>query len=395
MRLFLNILFIINGISDLLLKTALSNNILDKIKEGTEITEDIIEDLIHEILKMIDETQLFNSPNEEQKEEINQLVRLMNKASIRNKSTIVSAINELKFGEEKFLEDDIILNKMIADANISKQDNQSLLDFSRIGYSNVAQNYLIEYIYTGNKKFPVECLKEIQTYKFGGFFHYANLLRGNFSEIEKTYVDQTRKKELSNFLSFKHVILIPEVVKQIINLQGLMKRMPERKYDIVINRIETTISDSTNRIETAGFLSFSSSDSIEIVPGRTSEKGIDYYKMILPKDMMCLPIELIDEETVKNAGFQCEFLMPYFSYDILSLKDDGENRKITIGNPKVKDIRQLLLKRLRELQEFAKDNPKCTEQLQEDIKEAMDIVEKSLENESNDIGKKRNAVEGR
>ncbi len=142
MKLFLNILFIINGISGLLLKTALSNNILDKIKEGTEITEDIIEDFIHEILKMIDETQLFNLPNEEQKEEINQLIRLMNKASIRNKSTIVSAINELKFGEEKFLEDDIILEKMIADANISKQDNQSLLDFSRFGYSNVAQNYL-------------------------------------------------------------------------------------------------------------------------------------------------------------------------------------------------------------------------------------------------------------
>lgn len=395
MKLFLNILFIINGISSLLLKTALSNNILDKIKEGTEITEDIIEDFIHEILKMIDETQLFNSLNEEQKEEINQLIRLMNKTSIRNKPTIVSAVNELKFGKEKFLEDDIILEKMIADANISKQDNESLLDFSRVGYSNVAQNYLIEYIYTENKKFPVECLKELQTYKIGGFFHYANLLRGNFSEIEKTYIDQTRKKELSNFLSFKHAILIPEVVKQIISLQGLMKRIPERKYDIVINRIEATLSDSTNRIETAGFLSFSSSDNIEIVPGQTSEKGIDYYKMILPKDMMCLPIELINEETVKNAGFQCEFLMPYFSYDILSLKDDGENRKITIGNPKVKDIRQLLLKRLRELQEFAKDNPKCTEQLQEDIKEAIDIVEKSLENESNNIGKEKNVIEGR
>ena len=368
---------------------------LDIITEGTEINEDIVEDFIHEILKIIEETQLFNSIDEEQKNEINQLIRLMNKNSIRNKPMIVSAINELKFGEEKFLEDDIILEKIIADANISKKDNQLLLDFSRVGYSNVAQNYLIEYIY-GNKKIPLEYLKELQTYKVGGFFHYANLLRGNFSEIEKTYIDQTRKKELSDSLSFKHVILIPEVVKQIINLQYLMKRMPTRKYDIVINRIEANIYDCTSRTETAGFLSFSSSDNIEIVPGlMLAQDGIDYYKMILPKDMMCLPIELIDEETVKNAGFECEFLMPYFSYDILNLKDDGENRKITIGNPKVKDIRQLLLKRLRELQEFAKDNPKCTEQLQEDIKEYIDIVEKSLENENNNIDQEKNAVEGR
>lgn len=351
----------------MLLKVTLSNSILEKIKEGTEITEDIIEENIYETLKILDETQSFNSLNEEQKEEINQLIKSMNKTLIRNKPTIISSIKDLKFEEEEFLEDYIVLEKMIADANISKQGNQLLLDFSRAGYSNVAQNYLIEYIYTGYKEIPVECLKELQTYKCGGFFHYANLLRGDFSQIEKTYIDQTRKKELSNCLSFKHVILIPEVVKQIINLQELMKRMPERKYDVVINRIEGTISDSTNRTETAGFLSFSSSDNIEFVPGRTSEKDIDYYKMILPKNMMCLPIELLDEETVKDAGFQCEFLMPYFSYDILSIKNDGENRKITIGNPKVKDIRQLLLIRLYELQEYAKDNPKCTEQLQKDI----------------------------
>ena len=170
---------------------------------------------------------------------------------------------------------------MIADVKISKPDNQSLLDLSKVGYSNVAQNYLIEYIYTENKKFQGECLKELQTYKYGGFFHYANLLRGNFSEIVKTYIDQTRKNELSDSLVFKAVILIPEVVKQIINLQDLMKKMPERKYDIIINRIEGSTSDSINRIETAGFLSFSSSDNVEIVPGRTSENGIDYYKMIL------------------------------------------------------------------------------------------------------------------
>lgn len=394
MKLFLNILFITNGSNGLLLKVTLNNFILEKIEEGIEVTEDIIEDFIYETLKMLGETQLFNSLNEEQKEEINHLIRLMSKSLIRNSPTIVSSIRELKFGEEKFLEDNIILEKMIADVKTSKQDNQSLLDLSKVGYSNVAQNYLIEYIYTENKKFQGECLKELQTYKYGGFFHYANLLRGNFSEIEKTYIDRTRKKELSNFLAFKAVILIPEVVKQIINLQDLMKRMPERKYDIIINRIEGSTSDSINRIETAGFLSFSSSDNVEIVPRRTSENGIDHYKMILPKNMMCLPIELINEETVETAGFQCEFLMPYFSYDILSLKKDGENRKITIGNPKVKDIRQLLLIRLQELREYANNNSKCTEQLQKDIKEAINIVEKSLEDKSNDIYKK-NTVEER
>ena len=395
MKLFLNILFITNGSNGLLLKVTLDNFILEKIEEGIEVTEDIIEDFIHETLKMLGETQLFNSLNEEQKEEINQLIRLMNKSLIRNSPTIVSSIRELKFGEEKFLEDDIILEKMIADVKISKPDNQSLLDLSKVGYSNVAQNYLIEYIYTENKKFQGECLKELQTYKYGGFFHYANLLRGNFSEIVKTYIDQTRKNELSDSLVFKAVILIPEVVKQIINLQDLMKKMPERKYDIIINRIEGSTSDSINRIETAGFLSFSSSDNVEIVPGRTSENGIDYYKMILPKNMMCLPIELINEETVETSGFQCEFLMPYFSYDILNLKKDGKNRKITIGNPKVKDIRQLLLIRLQELREYAKNNSKCTEQLQEDIKEAINIVEKSLENKSNDIYEEKNTVEER
>ncbi len=395
MKLFLNILSIINGNSGLIIKVALTNEILEKIKEGTEITEDIIKDFIYEILKMLDEIQLFNLPNEKQKEEINQLIKLMNKTLMRNKPTIVSSINELKFEEQEFLEDKIILEKMIADVTISKQDDKPLLDLSRVGYSNIAQNYLIEHIYTGNKKFSIEYLKELQTYKYGGFFHYANLLRGNFSEIEKTYIDQTRKKELSNYLSFKHVILIPEVVKQIINLQRLMQIMPERKYDIIINRIEGATSNSINRTETAGFLSFSSSDNIEIVPGRTSENGIDYYKMILPKNIMCLPIELIDEETVKNAGFQCEFLMPYFSYDILSLKNDGENRKITIGNPKIKDIRQLLLIRLKQLQEYAKNNPKCTEQLQEDIKEAIKIVEICLENKSNAIYDTKNTVEER
>jgi len=54
MKLFLNILSIINGNSGLIIKVALTNEILEKIKEGTEITEDIIKDFIYEILKMLD-----------------------------------------------------------------------------------------------------------------------------------------------------------------------------------------------------------------------------------------------------------------------------------------------------------------------------------------------------
>ena len=125
-------------------------------------------------------------------------------------------------------------------------------------------------------------------------------------------------------------------------------------------------------------MSFSSSNRPDVVPGSGLKN--DFYKMVLPKDMMCLciPLDLTSEEEIFNMPFECEVLMPYFSYNVLSLKDDGENRKITIGNPKVKDIRQLLLTKLRELRNYEDNNPTCPQKLKDDIKEGIRIVEESL-----------------
>lgn len=382
-------MLIINGDNTLIFKHVLSEEIYSRISNGLEINIDVIEVLIKNILNSLDENSLYNELNNKQQEEVNQLIKILNQSTIRNKPTTIASIDELTIGKKNMLEDNIILERMITESNVSKQTDRLLLDFASTGYPNTIQNYLIEYIYTEGIDSNIEIPKGLYIYKRGGFFHYANLLRGNFLEIEKTYIDETRKEELSCDLAFQNRVLIPDVVRQIIELQELMKKMPKRKYDIIINRIEGHVDDALNRTQTSGLLSFSSSDNIEFIPGRGRKENIDYYKMILPKNMMCLPIELIAEETIQNAGLQCEFLMPYFSYDILSTKSIDNNRKITIGNPKVMDVRKLILKRLQELQENEKDNPNCTEQLHKDINEALDIVTRSLENDSNDtLGKK-------
>lgn len=387
-------MLIISGDNTLIFKHVLSEEIYSRISNGLEINIDVIEVLIKNILNSLDENSLYNELNNKQQEEVNKLIKILNQSIIRNKPTTIASIDELTIGKKNMLEDNIILERMITESNVSKQADRPLLDFASTGYPNTIQNYLIEYIYTEGIDSNIEIPKGLYIYKRGVFFHYANLLRGNFLEIEKTYIDETRKEELSCDLAFQNRVLIPDVVRQIIELQELMKKMPKRKYDIIINRIEGHVDDALNRTQTSGLLSFSSSDNIEIIPGRGRTENIDYYKMILPKNMMCLPIELIAEETIQNAGLQCEFLMPYFSYDILSTKSIDNNRKITIGNPKVMDVRKLILKRLQELQENEKDNPNCTEQLHKDINEALDIVTRSLENDSNDTLRKKDEEEG-
>ena len=386
-------MLIISGDNTLIFKHVLSEEIYSRISNGLEINIDVIEVLIKNILNSLDENSLYNELNNKQQEEVNQLIKILNQSIIRNKPTTIASIDELTIGKKNMLEDNIILERMITESNVSKQADRPLLDFASTGYPNTIQNYLIEYIYTEGIDSNIEIPKGLYIYKRGVFFHYANLLRGNFLEIEKTYIDETRKEELSCDLAFQNRVLIPDVVRQIIELQELMKKMPKRKYDIIINRIEGHVDDALNRTQTSGLLSFSSSDNIEFIPGRGRTENIDYYKMILPKNMMCLPIELIAEETIQNAGLQCEFLMPYFSYDILSTKSIDNNRKITIGNPKVMDVRKLILKRLQELQENEKDNPNCTEQLHKDINEALDIVTRSLENDSNDTLRKKDEEE--
>ena len=348
------------------------------IVEGTKITEEIISNKIYEFLAEINEANAFKILDEKQKKEIYQLITLLDKASIRNRNQIISSANDLIFGDEQLMDEDTILEKLIDDSNVSKPHDKPLLDFSKVGYSNVTQDYLLEYISPGNKELVENYSKEINSYTTGGFFHYANLLRGNYALIEKAYKDNTRKNQRIQNIADKYILLIPEIVESIINLQKLMIEMPERKYDIIINRIEGANSGLPIRSESCGFLSFSSSNCPDIVPGRGLKN--DYYKMILPKKMMCLclPIEYTFDEDIFNAGFECEVLMPYFSYNVLSLKDDGENRKITIGNPKVKDIRQLLLTKLRELQNYEDNNPTCPQKLKEDIKEGIRIVEESL-----------------
>lgn len=161
---------IISGDNTLIFKHVLSEEIYSRISNGLEINIDVIEVLIKNILNSLDENSLYNELNNKQQEEVNKLIKILNQSIIRNKPTTIASIDELTIGKKNMLEDNIILERMITESNVSKQADRPLLDFASTGYPNTIQNYLIEYIYTEGVDSNIEIPKGLYIYKRGGFF---------------------------------------------------------------------------------------------------------------------------------------------------------------------------------------------------------------------------------
>lgn len=262
---------------------------------------------------------------------------------------IISTVEELVINNNSLREKEDII-KSLLDLSIQNDKDEPYLDFYKAGYDAGIQNYLMINLYKENISLNARLVTALHFYKMKEpkFYYLVNsLLRGNFDEMFSYLNTLERPMPISG---------IVKICKYIIQAQ---EELPNRNHDLMIYRMGLGV----NKDKTIGaqnlyesFVSFGTSGGIMEKPTASDSKPI-IYKRILKKDEKAVPVDLIENIGViyLDGKQENELLLQPFAFKITDVSQDGEFDVYSIEETKKINPRELLDKRLDELEEYLKN----------------------------------------
>lgn len=198
------------------------------------------------------------------------------------------------------------------------------------------------------------------------YYLVNSFLRGNF-------------KEMINYLkSLEHSISINSIARICQNIIQAQEELPNRKYDLMIYRAGLGKTKDLSIGAKNSYQSFVSFGTSGGTLGEVIEDGSNpiAYKRILKKDDKAIPVDLIENLGIiyLDGTQENEFLLPPFDFQITDKSKEEDFDTYSIEETNKINPRELLDKRLDELEEYLKSN-NYNEQYQR-LKKEHDIITK-------------------
>lgn len=283
-------------------------------------------------------------------------------------SLTISTLEQLLINNSPFRGQEDV-TKELFDLSLQNDKEEPYLDFYEAGYDAGIQNYLIMKLYREDIYLNDRLVNALAYYKMKEpkiYYLVNSLLRGNFDEM-------------FNYLnSLEYPMPITSIAKICQNIIQAQEELPNRSCDLMIYRAGLGV----NKNKTIGaqntyesFVSFGTSGGTLAEPAPDESKPI-IYKRILKKDEKAIPVDLIENLGIiyLDGTQENEFLLPPFAFQIKDVSQEGQFNVYSIEESEKINPRELLDKRLDELEQYLKSK-NDVEQYQK-LKQARDRITK-------------------
>lgn len=285
--------------------------------------------------------------------------------------TILSSLDELLIDNKPLRKKEDVINELISNA-MQNENGESYLDFYKAGYDKGIQNYLSISLYDENISVNDKLLNALLFFKNKEprIYHLVNsLMRGNFDEMFR-YMGEIEEK-----------ISMGTIIKLSQNIIQAQEELPKRKHDLVVYRVGLGVNKdknigAENRYES--FVSFGTSGGTFTDKETVKDKKPVVYRRILRKDDKAVPVDLLDNLGIiyLDGTQENEFLLPPFTFQITDIEQGEDFDILDIEETGKINPRQLLDKRVDELEEYLKTNNRLDDY--EKLKQIRDkILQKS------------------
>lgn len=269
---------------------------------------------------------------------------------------VISSLDELLIDNKPLRKKDEVIQALLSHAMVS-EDGKNFLDFYKAGYDRGIQNYLCLSLYDEKISINDKLLNALLYFKNKNpkIYHLVNsFMRGNFNEMFR-YMDEIGKQ-----ISLSGIIKISQ------NILQAQEEMPTRKYDLVIYRVGLGVEkDKTIGVKNIyeSFVSFGSSGGTFTDKDTVTDRRPVVYRKVLDRNEPAIPVDLLEnlgiiylDETQEN-----EFLLPPFTFRIKSISETDGFEVLDIEGTERLNARQLLKKRVDELESYLKESNKFKE----------------------------------
>ena len=283
--------------------------------------------------------------------------------------TILSSIDELLIDSKPLRKKEDVISELISNA-MQNENGESYLDFYKAGYDRGIQNYLSMSLYDEDISVNDKLLNALCFFKNKEprIYHLVNsLMRGNFDEMFR-YMGEIKKK-----------FSIGTIIKLSQNIIQAQEELPNRKYDLVLYRVGLGVNKDKNVGADniyESFVSFGTSGGTFTDKDTVTDKKPVVYRKILRKDDKAIPVDLLEnlgiiylDKTQEN-----EFLLPPFTFKITNIEQVDDFDVFDIEETGKINPRQLLDKRVDELEMYLKANNRL-----EDYEKLRQIRDKILQ----------------
>ena len=280
----------------------------------------------------------------------------------------VSTIEQLLINNKPLQVKEKIINRLF-ELSLQNDKEKQYLDFRKAGYDAGIQNYLIMSLYQENINLNDRLVNAISYYKAKEpkiYYLVNSFLRGNF-------------EEMINYLkSLEHSISMNSIARICQNIIQAQEELPNRKYDLMIYRAGLGKTKDLSIGAKNSYQSFVSFGTSGGTLGEVIKDGSNpiAYKRILKKDDKAIPVDLIENLGIIyiDGTQENEFLLPPFDFQITDKSKEEDFDTYSIEETNKINPRELLDKRLDELEEYLKSN-NYNEQYQR-LKKEHDIITK-------------------
>lgn len=265
--------------------------------------------------------------------------------------TILTSLDELLIDNKKLRKKEDVISELLRLA-MQNENGESYLDFYKAGYDSGIQNYLSLSLYDEDIAINDKLLDALAYFKNKEprIYHLVNsFMRGNFDEMLR-YKDGIEQK-----------VSIGTIIKISQNIIQAQEELPNRKYDILLYRVGLGVNKdknigAKNRYES--FVSFGTSGGTFTDKETAEGKKPVVYRRILRKDDKAVPVDLLEDLGIiyLDGTQENEFLLPPFAFKITGIEQVEDFDVFDIEETEKINPRQLLEKRVDELEEYLKTN---------------------------------------
>lgn len=266
--------------------------------------------------------------------------------------TILSSLDELLIDNKPLRKKEEVKSELLSYA-MQNRNGENYLDFRKAGYDEGIQNYLSLSLYDENIDINDKLLNALSFFKNKEpkIYHLVNsFMRGNFDEMYRY------NEEIENKLSIGAIIKISQ------NIIQAQEELPKRKHDLLLYRVGLGVNKdknigADNRYES--FVSFGTSGgTLTVDKENLKDKKPVLYRKILRKDDKAVPVDLLENLGIiyLDRSQENEFLLPPFTFKITDIEQGEDFDTFDIEETGKINPRQLLNKRVDELEEYLKNN---------------------------------------
>jgi len=283
--------------------------------------------------------------------------------------TILSSLDELLIDDRPLRKKEDVINELIRNA-MQNENGESYLDFFKAGYDSGIQNYLSMSLYDEDISVNDKLLNALCFFKNKEprIYHLVNsLMRGNFDEMFR-YMGEIKEK-----------ISIGTIIKLSQNIIQAQEELPNRKHDLVLYRVGLGVNKDKNIGADnvyESFVSFGTSGGTFTDKDTVTDKKPVVYRKILRKDDRAVPVDLLENLGIiyLDGTQENEYLLPPFTFKITNIEQVDDFDVFDIEETGKINPRQLLDKRVDELEMYLKANNRL-----EDYEKLRQIRDKILQ----------------